>query len=128
MEQTIDDAIDDVLNSKLDFISYLKILHGMGITGYEVNVGEHTISYRGNGGLTKKMPLVPLAIAQTFDENGILNALDDIRSQRIDYPGFLQRIAQAGVASYDVDLQERRTLYSGAGKSHTESFPEQVRF
>jgi hypothetical protein len=64
------------------------------------------------------------AIADRFDEAGVVAAIRASQAAEIKYPEFLQRIARAGVVYYTVHMQGRKAIYFGRhGDFHIELFP-----
>ena len=124
MEKTIDEAIGLVMQGKLDFPGFLKIISGVGVERYNVDVASHKVVYHaGPKDLTKHFSLPPLVVASLFDEGGIKDAIASSQKKEITYQQFLERIAKAGVAGYETDISGRKVTYSGNGCSYVEPFP-----
>jgi uncharacterized protein YbcV (DUF1398 family) len=60
----------------------------------------------------------------TFDQNALLRALRADQAGESSFPEFLKASWEAGVISYDVDLQNRKVTYYGAlGEAYVEAYP-----
>jgi uncharacterized protein YbcV (DUF1398 family) len=60
----------------------------------------------------------------TFDREALIRALRIDQSGETTFPEFLKATWDAGVVSYDVDLEKRNVTYYGAlGESYVEDYP-----
>lgn len=128
MNASIRAAIDQSARGEISYPVLAKTLRDSGVRTYHVDVAAHTAVYQGDGesftiqgedvaGAGEKPP--------AFDQPGILAALLANRRREIDYDGFLRRIWQSGVTSYDVDLEARTVSYNGQdGEVHVERIPD----
>ena len=125
MEATIDQAIHLAQKGKITFPEYVKMIAGVGVEKYSVNVASHIIVYEGaDRKITKKLPCDILYVAETFDEKVLKGIIGAVQRKEIDYPVFIKRIAQAGVEAYDVDIKGKAVTYKGRVKSYIEPFPQ----
>jgi uncharacterized protein YbcV (DUF1398 family) len=101
-------------------------LKNAGVEYYEVDVATHEIVYHGH---SQKMIEKStgnegsLAVAPHFSLSNLQQAI--LRNQKDgDYPRFLQDIAAAGVACYEVNMKQRKVIYNGKNKEqYAEAIP-----
>jgi uncharacterized protein YbcV (DUF1398 family) len=128
MNASIRDAIDQAARGEISYPVLAKTLWESGIRAYHVDVATHTAVYQGDGEpFTIKGEGVARAgeKAPAFDQSGVVAAIHASQRRDIDYDGFLQRIWQSGVATYDVDLEARTIIYKGqSGEAHVERIPK----
>jgi len=70
-------------------------------------------------------PLPPLHIPEQFSQKELKNAITEIQHGKIDYPTFLLKAIQSGIANYTVFLNSSQVhYYSRNGETHIEHFPQ----
>ena len=123
--QKIHEASMLIRDRKINFAQCVDRLAEAGITRYSVEVALGRITYFGTGGevYIKEGPQLSAAASGKYDENAIRAALAEIRKGTIDYPGFLNRIQQAGVLTYDVNIRAREVRYRSETLSYKETVP-----
>jgi uncharacterized protein YbcV (DUF1398 family) len=104
-----------------------KALKEAGVASYEVDVATHQIIYFSKGqSFRENAPkdFRSLTVQKKYDLKGIKSALDQVRLQKINYAGFLEAIALAGVKHYKVDMSVNTVTYYGSNSD--EEYAEKV--
>ncbi|GAB4023600.1 DUF1398 family protein [Spirosoma koreense] len=98
-----------------------------GVESYTVEVSSGIVLYRLAEGATTLHAngIEPRPIAPTFDQAKTVQAIRANQTGEIDYPGFMEAIAQAGVRFYDAILNgaDKRVIYVGVGGCYEETIP-----
>ena len=102
--------------NKITFPETVKRLSLTGVERYCADLVKlEKIYYAADG--QSHVELLPLsnppAIAVTFSQNLLNEALLAIQTGKIDYPEFLRRIMAAGVVYYDVFIVGAKAIYTG---------------
>lgn len=128
MNASIRTAMDQSSRGEISYPVLAKTLREAGIRSYRVDVASHTAVYQGNGEtftINGRAVAGPGEEPPAFDPPGLVAALLANQRREIDYDGFLERIWQSGVTSYDVDLEARTVTYRGQGEeAHVERIPD----
>ena len=67
----------------------------------------------------------PAPIGESFNGQGVVDAIRQIQQGAIKYQTFLKKIMEAGTTSYHVFIQGRKAMYLGKkGEMHIEEFPK----
>ncbi len=87
-----------------------------GIILYRFPDGAHVLHHDAHAGRT---------VNAVFNEAATIQAVRDSQAGKIDYPGFMQAIADAGVYLYEATLagNNKRVTYIGIGGMYEETIP-----
>lgn len=103
------------------------LLLQMGIDSYTVDTASGIILYRLPGGehVLHNGTGTNRSIAPVFSEQDTIQAVRDSQQGKIDYPGFMDAIARAGVHLYEATLagNNKRVTYIGKGGYYEEKIP-----
>ena len=110
---------------KINYPQFVDLLLEAGATRYSVEVAAHRITYFGMAGeaYIAEGPSVSESEPGRYDENALRTAIADTQKGWIDYPTFLNRIYQAGIIAYDVNLRGREIRYRSEKISYKELIP-----
>lgn len=112
---------------KMSFPETVEHLTAVGVERYHADLRMLRKTHYGATGevVDDLLPMInPPAIAENFNELGIVDALRAIQAGKIAYGEFLRRIMSAGTASYDVFITGRKAIYTGRkGDFYIEHFP-----
>lgn len=114
------------LDGGLTFPEVVRALANDGVESYRVDLlrREETGYLPSAVSAVIPMNIAPRAVAAVFSPEGLQSALSAVQARAIDYRGFLERIADAGVSSYLVFISGRRAIYLGRdGECVVEPFP-----
>jgi uncharacterized protein YbcV (DUF1398 family) len=110
----------------MPFPTVVGILHEDGVERYYADLVQLQKTYYGGDGEVQSnaLPLTDApAIPEAFDAGAVKESLVAIQGGQITYADFLRRIMAAGIVSYTVFLDGRRTIYWGRhGDFHIEEF------
>lgn len=124
--ENIRKAIDDTRKKVISYPGFIDRLAAAGISRYAVDVAANRITFFGAAGQAhiETGEAVSQDVPGRFDAVRIQYAIKDAQNGKIDHPGFLKRIYDAGVASYETNTRRRRIEYKGAsGESYRETIP-----
>ncbi|MDO9414407.1 MAG: DUF1398 family protein [Pseudolabrys sp.] len=109
------------------FPQVLQKLAGAGVQAYTADLISLRSTYYDENGAAfdEKLPLAEAPpIASRFDADSVANTMRTIQRGEIGYVEFLQRVMNAGCASYRVFLNGGKVIYFGRdGDALTEPFP-----
>ncbi|WML42716.1 DUF1398 family protein [Neobacillus sp. PS3-40] len=108
-------------NGVIDFPQFLDELVQRGINEYEIEVATGQATYKGVYSEFKTDSQANLIISVNFNKNKVLEAITNISLPFLD---FLQEIAEAGIVTYRVFIQEKKVIYLGI---RGEEIEEQLR-
>jgi uncharacterized protein YbcV (DUF1398 family) len=117
------------VNGTLRFPDVVEKLVELGVESYHADLYRHEKTYYmpsgdSHGERETKLPLFP--VADTFDVDGVREAIHRVQKVEVNYIEFMDQIARAGVAHYWVYLTGEKAVYVGRrGESWTELFPGQ---
>jgi uncharacterized protein YbcV (DUF1398 family) len=98
----------------------VKNLKSIGVHHYIVKVRNNTITYVGQFGeeIVLTHPLPEREPTETFDLEAIKKAIQQSEEGVIDYAGFLDQIAHAGIHNYVADLDQMAVIYQGPNSEY----------
>jgi uncharacterized protein YbcV (DUF1398 family) len=120
------DCSDKSAAENMPFPEVVRRLTECGVESYRTDLYRSTRTFYMPNGESQEveMEIPPVAIADGFSDQGVIDALQDIQQKKIGYVEFLQRIGAAGTTNYFVYLTGRCALYLGReGGQHLERFP-----
>jgi uncharacterized protein YbcV (DUF1398 family) len=125
-KEKILEIIQTSREEKWPYPRVFEALKHAGVESYEVNVATHEVVYHGhNQNMIEKSTGNEglLTVAPHFSLSNLQQAI--LRNQKdAHYPRFLQDIAAAGVACYEVNMKQRKVIYSGKNKEqYAEAIP-----
>jgi len=110
-ENEFQEIIQRRSNGIIDFALFLDELSQRGINEYEIEVATGQATYKGVYKEFKTDSQVNLVVSDNFNRKKVLAAIANIS---LPFLAFLQEIAEAGIVSYRVLIQEKKVLYLGA--------------
>lgn len=121
------EIIKEAYKTSKSYPELAKKLTDKGIRSYTVDTATGTILYRmDNGEQVIHAGETPIRnIAPQFNEQATIQAVRDSQQGKIDYPGFMNAIAIAGVRFYEATLtgSRKRVTYIGTGGHYEELIP-----
>jgi uncharacterized protein YbcV (DUF1398 family) len=88
----------------------LEELHTIGINQYDIDVATGRATYKTEISELKTEPQVNFVISNQFNRNQALQTIANITLPFLD---FLKEMANAGIASYNVNINEKKAVYMG---------------
>ncbi|GEM_PF-999810 len=118
----VQDVLKQMRTQKLAYAQFLDLLTEAGVVAYTVEVGPNRMTFFAYDGeaYMEKGPEVTTDAPGLFRPTGIQAAIMDAKKRVIDHFQFLERIHDAGVGLYDVNVRKRRIDYKGADAFHRE--------
>jgi len=125
MQNTILTALHQLGATAKSYPELAKGMIGLGIESYTVDVATGTTLYRMAGGeLALREGQALRTIATAFNNNATVQAIKDSQAGKINYPQFMDAIAQSGVRFYESTLVgTARVTYIGTGGYYEEEIP-----
>jgi uncharacterized protein YbcV (DUF1398 family) len=123
-EHAIRDAKRRANEGKFRYPAYATLLVGAGVSSYTVDVATRQTEYFGKKGEKHtETGGTQRAIAATYDASALDAAIKLSQRGEIEYPEFMDKLAAAGVATYEARVGERVVVYEGHGKQFMEAIP-----
>ncbi len=118
----VQEVLKRARTQNIPYAQFLDLLGEAGVIAYTVEVGPNRMTFFAFGGeaYTEKGPEVSADAPGLFRPAGIVAAIADAKKRVINHFQFLERIHDAGVGLYDVNVRKRRIDYKGADASHRE--------
>lgn len=122
MQNTILTALQQLGASAKSYPDLVKGMIGLGIESYTVDVATGTTLYRlAAGELALREGQALRDIAPAFNNDATIQAVKDSQAGKINYPQFMDAIAQSGVRFYESTLVGTpRVTYIGTGGCYEE--------
>ncbi|MBT2656095.1 DUF1398 family protein [Bacillus sp. ISL-18] len=120
-EKELHNIIERRSTGKTSFAEFLDELSKSGVTEYNIDVATGEATYKGERSAQKTDPQVDFVISKDFDRD---QALQTIGNMTIPFLDFLREIANAGIKTYTVNINEKRAIYEGI---NGEQIVEQLR-
>ena len=114
------------IENKATFPEHVKTVSEAGVIRYLVDLSLGLVTYYDVNNDTHQIKLSHTFEANEtpFSREKTVQAILDIQGGKINYLGFLDKIYQAGIRSYEVDIQGKQVVYSSSkGENHIEFFP-----
>lgn len=124
------DEIEQIRNmaakEKWGFPRIFAALKAAGVTGYQVDVATHATTFECDTGETilEQAQGHRLTVVDTFIAEQVRAAIEQHQRQATSYEQFLVDIAAAGVASYQVNMQQRTISYYA--QNHLAQYVEKI--
>ena len=121
----IHEALSLISAKKIRYPKFVDLLDEAGVTRYSVDVAAGCVTFFAPGGEAHEVrgPVVSQAAPGRFGEAALRAAIADAQKEAIDHFTFLKRIYDAGIATYEANIHERRIVYKGLQQSHRENIP-----
>lgn len=102
--------------------AFMALLQGAGVCSFSVDVATLTTTYTGRKGESyAETGGAPRTVAATYSAE-ILDAAVRARARgELEPDAFLDRVAAAGILTYEVRIADRVIVYEGHGHSYAES-------
>jgi len=109
-EKDVHEVIERRSTGKTSFVEFLEELHTIGINQYDIDVATGRATYKTEISELKTEPQVNFVISNQFNRNQALQTIANITLPFLD---FLKEMANAGIASYNVNINEKKAVYVG---------------
>jgi uncharacterized protein YbcV (DUF1398 family) len=109
-EKELHEIIERRSTGKTSFAEFLEELHTIGIIQYDINVATGRATYKAEHSELQTEPQVNFVISNQFDRNQALQTIANITLPFLD---FLREMANAGIASYTVNINQKKAVYVG---------------
>jgi uncharacterized protein YbcV (DUF1398 family) len=109
-EKDVHEIIERRSTGKTSFVEFLEELHTIGINQYDIDVATGRATYKTEISELKTEPQVNFVISNQFNRNQALQTIANITLPFLD---FLKEMANAGIASYNVNINEKKAVYMG---------------
>jgi uncharacterized protein YbcV (DUF1398 family) len=109
-EKDVHEVIERRSTGKTSFVEFLEELHTIGINQYDIDVATGRATYKTEISELKTEPQVNFVISNQFNRNQALQTIANITLPFLD---FLKEMANAGIASYNVNINEKKAVYMG---------------
>ncbi len=126
--QRINDAFALIEKKKIKYPKFIDLLLEAGIHHYAVKVASHEITFYGSAGqahIVRKSE-ASQGPCGSFDLKALVSAIEAAQKEKINHATFLQKIHEAGILRYEVNLHQRKIVYKGELESHREEIPSTV--
>ncbi|WP_462411594.1 DUF1398 family protein [Neobacillus sp. Marseille-QA0830] len=109
-EKKLHEIMERRSTGKTSFSEFLEELSSIGVGRYDINVATGQATYRGEKSKIKTEPQVSFVIADHFERGQAVQAIANITLPFLD---FLREMANAGIETYNVNIAEKRAIYTG---------------
>ena len=109
-EKELHEIIESRSTGKTSFAEFLEELHTIGIIQYDIDVATGRATYKGEHSELSTEPQVNFVISNQFNRNQAGQTIANITLPFLD---FLREMANAGIASYTVNINEKKAVYMG---------------
>jgi uncharacterized protein YbcV (DUF1398 family) len=109
-EKELHEIIERRSTGKTSFAEFLEELHTIGFIQYDIDVATGRATYKAGHSELKTEPQVNFVISNQLNRNQALQTIANITLPFLD---FLREMANAGVASYTVNINEKKAVYGG---------------
>jgi uncharacterized protein YbcV (DUF1398 family) len=109
-DKDVHEVIERRSTGKTSFVEFLEELHTIGINQYDIDVATGRATYKTEISELKTEPQVNFVISNQFNRNQALQTIANITLPFLD---FLKEMANAGIASYNVNINEKKAVYVG---------------
>jgi uncharacterized protein YbcV (DUF1398 family) len=109
-EKDVHEVIERRSTGKTSFAEFLEELHTIGIIQYDIDVATGRAAYNSGHSVVETEPQVNFVISNQFNRNQALQTIANITLPFLD---FLGQMANAGIASYTVNINEKKAVYVG---------------
>jgi uncharacterized protein YbcV (DUF1398 family) len=109
-EKEFQEIIERRSTGKTSFAEFLEELFQIGVIQYEIDVATGQAIYKGEHSELKRDPQVDFVISSEFNRN---HALQTIANITLPFLDFLREMANAGIKSYSVLINEKKAIYKG---------------
>jgi uncharacterized protein YbcV (DUF1398 family) len=109
-EKDVHEVIERRSTGKTSFAQFLAELHTIGIIQYDIDVATGRATYKAENSELKTEPQVNFVISNHFDRD---HALQSIANITLPFLDFLRELANAGISSYNVNINEEKAIYTG---------------
>ena len=107
-EKELNEIIERRSTGRTSFAEFLDELSKIGVIQYDIDVASGQATYKGAHSELKTEPQVNFVISNDFNRNQALQIIANITLPFLD---FLKEMANAGVATYTVNITEKNAIY-----------------
>jgi uncharacterized protein YbcV (DUF1398 family) len=109
-EKDVHGIIERRSTGKTSFAEFFGELHTIGIIQYDIDVATGRATYKAGHSEVETEPQVNFVISNQFNRN---HALQTIANITLPFLDFLKELANAGIASYNVNINEKKLFTWG---------------
>jgi uncharacterized protein YbcV (DUF1398 family) len=106
--QELHEIIERRSTGRTSFAEFLEELSRIEVFQYDIDVATGQATYKGEHSELKTEPQVNFVISDDFNRNQALQVIANITLPFLD---FLREMANAGVATYNVNITEKNAIY-----------------
>ncbi len=124
-KKTIIETTTRSLAGTITFPEVVGILSGEGVESYHVDLIQmlKTCYFRDGNVLSEPFEFVGNQLGQEFSKEKVIESINSIQQQKINYRTFLNQILAAGCMGYAVYIDGMKAIYFGRmGDFHIEEF------
>jgi uncharacterized protein YbcV (DUF1398 family) len=110
LAKEVHEIIERRSTGKTSLAEFLEELQTIGIIQYDIDVATGRAAYKGGDSEIQTEPQVNFVISIQFNRNQALQTIANITLPFLD---FLRELANAGIASYSVNINEKKAVYVG---------------
>jgi len=107
-EKELNEIIERRSTGRTSFAEFLDELSKIGVIQYAIDVASGQATYKGAHSELKTEPQVNFVISNDFNRNQALQIIANITLPFLD---FLKEMANAGVATYNVNITGKKAIY-----------------
>lgn len=124
-EQDIRAAKRRASSGRFRYPAYASLLANAGVASYTVDVATRKTEYFGSKGERHgEAGGTARVVAAAWDGTALHEAIRASQRGELEYPAFMDRLAAAGIASYEARVRDRVVVYEGHGQTFTEAIPQ----
>jgi uncharacterized protein YbcV (DUF1398 family) len=109
-EKEVHEIIERRSSGKTGFAEFLEELQTIGIGQYDIDVATGRAAYKAGHSEVTTEPQVNFVISNQFNKDQALQTIANITLPFLD---FLREMANAGIASYTVNINDKKVIYAG---------------
>ncbi|MCM3693627.1 DUF1398 family protein [Neobacillus niacini] len=109
-EKEVHEIIERRSTGKTSFVEFLEELQTIGIIQYDIDVATGRAAYKAGHTEVATEPQVNFVISNQLNRDYALQTIANITLPFLD---FLRELAIAGIASYTVNINEKKAIYAG---------------
>jgi uncharacterized protein YbcV (DUF1398 family) len=109
-EKEVHVIIERRSTGKTSFAQFLEELQTVGIIQYDIDVATGRAAYKAGHSEVATEPQVNFVISNQFNRE---HAIQTIANITLPFLDFLREMANAGIASYTVNINEKKAIYAG---------------
>jgi uncharacterized protein YbcV (DUF1398 family) len=109
-KKEVHEIIERRSTGKTSFAEFLEELQTIGVIRYDIDVATGRAAYKAGHSEVATEPQVNFVISNQLNRD---HALQTIANITLPFLDFLREMANAGIASYTVNINEKKVIYAG---------------